>query len=198
MINERHKLLFVHIIKTGGSSMHKYLKQIGGTKHDRFHTTLEENLNFNLNEYKKYRKFSIVRNPWDRVLSAYTFYKSKKSSDFLLKEDIEFNDWIKIIYDKQNRYLTCHNLNIQWLHLGNQYDWLTNHHNEIDMDFILRFENINEDFDRFTEKFNLPQYKFPHERKSDHEHYTTMYNNESIDIVSKFCKKDIEYFEYCF
>ena len=64
------------------------------------------------------------------------------------------------------------------------------------MDFILRFENINKDFDEFTQKFNLPQQKFPHKNKSKHKHYTEIYNNQSIDIVSKFCKKDIEYFKY--
>lgn len=195
MINDKHKLLFVHISKTGGSSMHNYLRQIGGTKHDRLATTLKQNLNFDP-KYQNYRKFSIVRNPWDRVLSAYTFYRSRKTADFLLNKDIEFNDWIKIIYKPKHKDLTHHKLSVQLLQIGNQYDWLTDHQNKICMDFILRFENINKDFDEFTQKFNLPQQKLPHKNKSKHKNYTEIYDDESIDIVSKFCKKDIEYFKY--
>lgn len=195
MINEKHKLLFVHISKTGGSSMHSYLRQIGGTKHDQLSTTLKQNLDFDT-KYENYRKFSIVRNPWDRVLSAYSFYKSRKVTDFLLDKDIEFNDWIKIVYKPKHKNLTHHKLSVQLLQIGNQYDWLTDHRNKINMDFILRFENINKDFDEFTQKFNLPPKKFPHQNKSKHKHYTEVYDSESIDIVSKFCKKDIEYFKY--
>ena len=175
--------------------MHNYLKKIGDTKYDRLSTTLKQNLAFDP-KCQRYHKFSIVRNPWDRILSAYTFYKSNKIADFLLDKDIEFNDWIKIIYKPQYKNLKHGKLSVQLLQIGNQYHWLTDHQNKICMDFILRFENINQDFDEFTQKFDLPQQKFPHINKSKHKHYTEIYNNQSIDIVSRVCKKDIKYFKY--
>jgi len=196
MVSEKNKLIYVHISKTAGTSMHRYLKEIGDIKHDTSHRTLKKILDLDP-KYQNYRKFSIVRNPWDRILSLYTYHKSRKARDFLLhRNNLEFNNWIKIIYKPEYKHLTHHNLNVQLIHLGNQYDWLTDHGNKICMDFILRFENINKDFDEFTEKFNLPKQKFPHRNQSKHKHYTEIYNNESIDIVSKFCKKDIEYFKY--
>ena len=52
MVNDKHKLLFVHISKTGGVSMTHYLRQIGGIKHHKRATTLKQNLYFN-SEYQK-------------------------------------------------------------------------------------------------------------------------------------------------
>lgn len=72
MIVEDPKLLFVHIPRTAGSSVEKFFDyQLHGKylPHNAQHSTLEEyDGGYDLEDYFK---FTIVRNPWDRLLSWY-------------------------------------------------------------------------------------------------------------------------------
>lgn len=67
---DKAKAIFVHIPKCAGISVNKALfDSIGGG-----HTTLDQYINiFPPALFKSYFKFTFVRNPWDRVVSAYTF-----------------------------------------------------------------------------------------------------------------------------
>lgn len=74
LINRTHKWVYVHIPKTGGSSISHVLNKVDGTESIATHGSIME-VSDNISDYFK---FTIVRNPFTRFLSEYFHQKRKK------------------------------------------------------------------------------------------------------------------------
>ena len=95
-------------------------------------------------------------------------------------------------------------------HLIPQHDYLCDSKGKILVDFVGRFENLQDDFDKVCDKIGMPRTKLPHTnttkyiKKSgggwelDNKHYTEYYDEMTKDIVAKQFKRDIQYFGYKF
>ena len=66
LLNRVEKWGFVHIAKTGGTSLEYLLKDIPNTQVLNFHAPLKD-----LNDVKDYFIFTIVRNPFEQIMSGY-------------------------------------------------------------------------------------------------------------------------------
>ena len=98
MINHRHRFIFIHIPKTGGTSMEdvlgawfsmkreRYARWLPGVKHWAQHLTMSEILHRQFSNKNKarrperYFKFAFVRNPWDRLVSELMWRSSFTSN----------------------------------------------------------------------------------------------------------------------
>ena len=145
---------------------------------------------------RNYFSFSIVRNPWDRLVSCWMQkIITQEPTEEQFRSDIRwelnyqkpsFKDFIKIISDDENITKDSH-----WALYFNIIP-------VSDLDFIGRFENLQEDFNIICDKIGIPRQKLPRENKSKHKHYTEYYDDETKQIVAEKYKKDIEYFGYEF
>ena len=195
MISHKHKCIFVHIRKTGGISVSSFLTEIDSDAEYAFHP--DHSLHAPLDWYREtygeqiyndYFKFSIVRNPWSLRVS-FCKWLAKHDHGRLGKyaRRLPFSDWVK-------RYAVKWNPNKTGVGLT-QLGYL----NPVeDMDFIGRFENLEEDFNVVCDKIGIPHQELPHENKSKHKHYTEYYDDETRQIVAEKYAKDIEYFGYEF
>lgn len=196
MINFRRKYIFVHIPKTGGVSIERSLSpHIDYCLHIGAHKNIHEHREgLPRYDFDKFFKFCFVRNPWDRAFSLYSFWRNQKSSDKFYEWDskqvnvckrLKFKEFLLRI--KQGMPTLCRRP-----HVKSQYSFTKG------VDFIGRFENIDEDYSKVRDALNLPPLKLPHLNKSQHKHYSRAYDEESIQLVNDIYKKDIAEFNYFF
>ena len=191
MINHKHKFVFIHIPKTGGTSIeclfinNAHIKDVAG-KHNMVSDIGSEFL-------KKYFTFTFVRNPWDRMVSYYKF-RIKRSFN-MFNHGESFKEWIRFLCSDEVQKINAYHFNLA---IKNQREFLVNESNEISVDFIGRFENFQQDFDTICDKIGIPQQQLPHKNATKHKHYTEYYDDETREIVAEKYAKDIEYFEYEF
>lgn len=203
MISHKHKFIFIHAPKTAGNSIQNYLvnysedsisineKQTLSNIDSKSHVERFGIQSFDgkfrkhskLNTYyngwrKKYEniedffKFGSTRNPWDRAISFY-FWKGYKSFD-------------------KKRFINN-------LPLSSCADYFyVEKYNKHIHDYIIRFENLQEDFNTVCDKIGIPRQQLPHVNKTEHKHYTEYYDDETREIVAERYSKDIELFEYKF
>ncbi len=131
--------------------------------------------------FKNYVKFAVIRNPWDRMVSRY-FYSKKVNNKF---KEFSFDEFVN--YDLEKN-----------MHINNQYKYCTDQNNNFCLDEIIKFENLNNDFNKISLKFFNKKGMLKHFNKSDHKEYREYYNIKIKDKIYNYCRKDIEFFEYEF
>jgi hypothetical protein len=210
MISHKHKFIFIHIPKTGGTSIESIFKPSAVDKDVRLkHNPISTKI-FQKPKFNDYFKFTIVRNPWDLVCSLYNYMwksdyswpmswrkKKKVNAPYHLK--LTLSEWVK---DPSFKHTSPRSLSI-FSKPGrfaekNQIDWLTNKKGKMIMDYVGRFENLQSDFNVICKKIGIPSTKLSHTNKSNSKSYHKFYDDEAIDIVRRHYARDIEYFGYEF
>lgn len=197
-INRHKKILFVHIPKNAGSSVAKTLDMKADWKPKNLDVMygIDENQvvlqSLPLEYFSNYidqklidecQKITVVRNPYDRVLSDYTWSKRGFSTilDFLkfIKQNIN-KDKKELI--KLNKYYTNHILP--------QSEYIKCEKNKIDK--IFYFETLNEDF------FDFYGIKLLHINSRKHKEWKEFYKNkpEEIQLINELYDQDFKNFGY--
>jgi len=192
MIDHIHRFIFIHIPKAGGNSIKTAL---GIPKFPGDHTGIADK------KYKKYQdyfKFSIVRNPWDSFASAYFFLRHGGIglNYKRVNPDLKYINHINNNYCNFNDFVKSECWT-RWKHFRPSCEYLTIN-GKLVIDFIGKFENLQEDFNIICDKIGIPHQQLPHKNKSKHEHYTEYYDDETREIVAEKYARDIEYFGYEF
>ena len=173
MTSAKCKFIFVHVTKTGGTSIQRALNI--RTDHVPASKIREK---VGKNKWSSYFKFSFVRNPFDKIVSQSHY----NGSDFGFKNST-FKQYVKA-WSEGHR--------ISWYPPFNLF------YIDEKLDFIGRFENLQEDFDIVCDKIGIARQQLPRANKSEHKHYTEYYDEETKQIVAEKHAKDIEYFGYKF
>ena len=185
MINHKHKFIFIHINKCGGTTIDTLFNgEFAGHKKAFYYKELYPK------EFNNYFKFAFVRNPWDRVVSFYHYQVKRKWDFYPFNETISFKKFVKEWLRQMRRQTT--------LSTNSCYDWISDKNDDLLVDFIGRLENFQQDFNTICDKIGIPHQQLPYTNKTNHKHYTEYYDDETKEIVAKKYAKDIEYFGYEF
>jgi hypothetical protein len=179
------KIAFYHVPKTGGSSMTHWLQNnnLGFVAYIKpMHTYPRDFARYNFPEEWS---FCVVRNPWERWVSWWYFWK------FVAKRfDHSFEEYTEKFLTGQYKGLEGgeYGSNIPQVHYSR-------HVHE-----VLRYENLDEDFKKVQDKFNCYT---PLEKRGNVSkgklHYSHYYTSSSlIDLVSNYYKEDIEELGYTY
>jgi hypothetical protein len=185
---KKRNFIFIHIPKNAGSSIYKSL----GLKNVEHHTHkyIIDKQCKNL-ELDNMFQFAFARNPWDRFLSLY-FYMFQ-GPDWQKEKDPNIIDFPTFVRLYCNDY-TIIGHRVWQVHYKPQIEWL-----DLKLiDFIGRFESLQEDFNTVCDRINIPRKELPHQNKTNHKHYSEYYNKKTRDMIAKKYKEDIEYFGYEF
>lgn len=180
--------IFIHINKTAGTSIGK---AIGLPVKD--HLTANEVLSrIGRDKWDAAYKFTLVRNPWDKVVSHYE-YRRKKNKTEIASRGISFSDWVRMTYGVQRDTFYYDNPRS----FQAQVEWLKDADGKLSMDFIGKFESINEDFDHIRKVIGLGT-ELPRLNASQRAGYQSYYDADTRKIVADWFAEDIQAFGYSF
>ena len=204
LISRSRKLLFIHIQKTGGTSVAAALRAAIPDATDIFWTHdharwARERLG---EEYDELFKFGFVRNPWERLVSWYTMITTAGPQhlathknalwDHVFSQSATFEEFIlrctETIDDGLGRRSFVYN----------QLDYLTDDDSNLIVDFVGRYEHLERDVQRLTDLQGLGPIALPRLNTSPHEHYSEYYTPLTRDIVAERFARDIAAFGYTF
>ena len=139
------------------------------------------------NIWDTYYKFSIVRNPYDRLVSYFAWLEMNQNKN----ESLSF---------KRFNYFLGETLNIDNIlnnrHLWPQYKFIY-YKGKILVDRLIRYENIQDEFYTMMKDIKLPRINLKEKRMvSKHKEYSYYYDVVSRNKVYKFYRLDFEIFGY--
>jgi chondroitin 4-sulfotransferase 11 len=187
-LRERHlrPYVFIHINKTGGSSIERALG--AGLDHS---TALEKYQQLGAAAWQKKFTFTVVRNPWDKVVSHY-HYRVRTNQTGLGDNPIPFAEWLQRVYvDRDPHYFDQPRMFMP------QKQWLVNESGDVLVEFIGRFENLQQDFDRICQRLQV-EASLGHAKPSSRGSYRDYYDADSEALVRQAFAEDIALFDYQF
>lgn len=192
---DQHRCIFVHIPKCAGISV---VKSLFGD-FDLGHAGIKRyQIMFGPAEFKNYFKFTIVRNPYDRLVSAFFFMK---------KGGINENDksWAN---RKFSRYENFDSFVKGWvnrrnvdraLHFRPQSKFICLGRGHHALNYIGYFENLEADFALIARKLQLNATLIETNRNSSREKdYRQYYTEETKAIVADVYTDDFKLLGYSF
>ncbi len=215
LLSVRHRFLFVHIAKTGGTSVRAalaplrrrdpwYLPQFLcsrlshlaghriGTKLPRHAKAILALEMLPRDFYQSLFKFAFVRNPWDLQVSS--FHHIRRERPHLMAGHDDFESFLRWKLDPERPWQYHIDTSITL-----QSDYLVDLHGRVIVDFIGHYERLAEDFATVCQRIGRPGLRLPHRRKAgDRKDYRSYYSEETAEMVARHFAADIELFGYRF
>ena len=207
-VSDSRKVLFVHVPKTGGSSIDRIFdaevpdarKVEGRMRHATYQRLLSAEP-----ALADYWSFGFVRNPWARMVSWWTMVggvfakaeaghpgaqaKLRKHPKAWLPEGEYRHDFTRWVLEGT----------VELPKVGRPQLVTLSARGGRQVDFIGRLENFDRDIAVVREHLDLPPVETPpHINRTSHGHYRDYYTPETRDHVAKVFAVDIETFGYTF
>jgi hypothetical protein len=215
ILSLRYKFLFVHIAKTGGTSIRAALRwyrwkdpyripqflcsRISSLSHHRLGCKIPRHAKaiaayemLPRDLFNELFKFAFVRNPWDLQVSSY--HHIQRERPHLLKGIEDFEAFLRWKLDPARPYQYIIDTSIEL-----QSEYLTDLNGNIIVDFIGRYERLEEDFQEACARIGIKAPKLPHRRQAkDRTAYQKYYTDETTELIARHFSRDIKMFDYTF
>lgn len=212
MISHSHQWIFVPINRTASSSMQvileKNCKILGVNRHGetlKHETILEAKRRLSEDQFNRYFKFAVVRNPWDRMVSMYLYapvdrrsakqgYTRSKQYEMLSPfanpspfNDDDFLKWLRNIPTSRSKFLASCSF------------WLKNGQGEIAVDFVGKYEHLDEAWEYISECIGLNMESLGRLLCNESRtHYRNYYGQVARQLVAEIFAEDIDRWGYKF
>ncbi len=211
-----HRILFVHIAKTGGSSVRGALNRLEwsdpyawairaanvltratkyriGSKFPRHAKAVAAWENIGEPFWSELFKFTFVRNPWDLQASSWHHLRRVKGADTDRFPD--FRSFLDYKFDADR--------SPDWhfdISATSQSLYIRDMEGRTILDFVGRYERLHEDFAEACRRGGIEQLELPHIRESKKRarDYREYYDDETRAMVARHYAEDIERFGYDF
>ncbi len=193
----KKNVIFLHIPKTAGTSIRETLlfyPPFGKIlQYDQHHTAKQILYLIGKEKWEESFKFCFVRNPWDRLLSQHRYFVRQGK---IKEEDKDFKHWAKRRFAIANERDPLRKQN---RHFYPASDWMKDKKgNLMEIDFIGRFENLENDFKILCDKLNWHTELKTMNIAPTKINYRDAYDEELRELTEDFFKEDVERFGYSF
>lgn len=215
LISVKYKFMFVHIAKTAGTSVRSTLSRYRwhdpwylpafvcsrishlsghrlGCKIPRHAKAIAAYEMLPREFYNSLFKFAFVRNPWDLQVSS--FHHIRRERPHLMQGIDDFETFLRWKLDPARPYQYHIDTSIEL-----QSDYLVDLHGNLIVDFIGRYESLEDDFREICTRIGIPAPSLAHKRQAkDRKDYRKYYTDETAALIAGHFRKDIEMLGYRF
>lgn len=216
LLSLRYNFLFIHIAKTGGTSIRDSLWRYKWSDPYRIPQFLASKLSAATGHkigakfprhakavaamemlprevFQNLFKFAFVRNPWDLQVSSYHHIRRERPD--LLTNCPDFESFLRWKLDPTRPPQYHADMSIEL-----QSDYLVDLHGNLIIDFVGRYERLAEDFAEVCRRIGIACPQLLHSRKAGDraKDYRSYYNDETAAWIAEHYRPDIERFGYRF
>lgn len=216
LLSPRYRFLFVHIAKTGGTSVRAALQRQRwrdpwslpillchrlshlsghrlGIKLPRHAKAIAAQELLPRERYEALFKFAFVRNPWDLQVSSYHHIRRERPQ--YLGGHGNFASFLRWKLDPERPYQYHIDTSIT-----QQSDYLIDLRGTIIIDFIGRYERLTDDFATICERIGIPPQPLPHRRQATDRRrdYRAYYDDTTAELIAHHFARDIALLGYRF
>ena len=216
LISLRYRFLFIHIAKTGGTSVRSALQRYRwrdpwcwmGALCNRISHLSGHRLGVKLPRHAKavaalellpretFRslfKFAFVRNPWDLQVSSW--HHIRRERPHIIPPQVKgFSDFIRWKMDPGRPYHYIIDTSMEL-----QSDYLLDLHGRIIVDFVGRYEALAPHFQEACRRIGISPPPLPHRRRAaGRKDYRSYYDDATAEAVARHFQQDIRLLHYSF
>jgi hypothetical protein len=190
MISHTHRFIFVHVGRTGGSTIERMAgipltgdprtQQLGNTDFADKHAGLQHYYSAYPEQFRSYFKFTIVRNPFDRLHSAW-HWRTRVVRDLC---GMSLRDFID---SRPSGYALVERFAVEGMSITDSVGLF---------DHIARFEKLAEEYGFLIARLGLPPVPPPHTNRTGAGDYRDAYDPHTIELVRRKFGRDLELFGY--
>jgi hypothetical protein len=214
LLSLKYNFLFVHIAKTGGTSVRDALSRHSwkdpyrvpqfvcsrlsaltghriGAKFPRHAKAVAAQEMLPRATFQDLFKFTIVRNPWDLQVSSYHHINRERPD--LVAHIKDFDGFLRWKFDPARPPQYHADMSTEL-----QSDYVIDLHGNTIVDFIGRYESLLSDFETICSRIGIPCPQLPHLRRADNrkKDYRSYFDDSSAALVAEHYRPDIERFGY--
>lgn len=216
LLSLKYKFLFVHIAKTGGTSVRDSLRRYKwtdpyripqflcsrisgmtghkiGAKFPRHAKVIAAQEMLPREVFEGLFKFAFVRNPWDLQVSSYHHLKRERPQLIAQLDGFEsFLQW-KLDPARPPQYHADMSTELQ-------SEYLVDLNGQLIVDFVGRYENFSQDFEEACRRIGIACPRLQHTRKASdrQKDYRTYYTDTTAEMVARHYRRDLDFFGYRF
>ena len=216
LLSPKYRFLFVHIAKTGGTSVRSALQRLRwrdpwywpmflcsrfshwsghrlATKLPRHAKIVAAKELLPEEFFRQLFKFAFVRNPWDLQVSS--FHHILRERPHYLGGHEDFASFLRWKLDPARPYQYHLDTSIEL-----QTDYLIDLRGEVIVDYIGRYESLEADFNRACQRIGIRPPPLPHRRQARDRRadYRSYYTDDTAELVLETFRKDVELLGYRF
>lgn len=189
---DEHRCIFVHITKTAGTSVAQSL--FGYLPYH--YTAIDYRVIFGRRDFNRYFKFAFVRNPWDRLYSAFRYLKAGgwDDNDKLWAEHhlAPFSDFKVFVKE----WLSEDTIELH-RHFWPQHRFICDATSRILIDYLGYFETLQEDFAAIQKRLAIKA-DLGSQNINPGGSYRDAYDPDTRQLVADIYSRDIALFGYDF